>query len=230
MHLPELWTRCFYTMTKYTVSPNKPKRKYILTCLAFAYGHRLLLWSYCRYHHFKLDWISSYIKFDPFVYFTGITMAHLYDSFVPIMIYLFSVFNFVCQHKLYWLEVVAKPTWTFWNQLVVQMQDRYHESTLRSDRVDQIWKARQSKLMHRLATSKLSSTICPTICQRAYCKVRAKAEMLFHLDHVDKQRLFARSLSALPFVSARVQSRVLLALILLDGFGFIAQLVIGMRF
>ena len=225
MHFPEIWTRCFYTMSKCLMNQNMSRLRYLLTCLIFIYSHRLLFISYAQYRQLKPGWISAFLAFDPTLRYFTITMAHVYDWFIPIMLYLFALFTFVCQHKFYWLDVRTQ-TWTFWNQMVVQMQDRYHECVLSSDRVAQILKRKQNKIKRHLDTYKLAA-ICPAICKRAYCKVRAKAEMLYHLDHVDKRKLFAHSFSLLPSVSSRIQLSVLLALLLLDKSAFIAQLILG---
>ena len=221
------FNRCFYQITKQTVNPHQAglfRWYYCLDWAVFIYSFRILIASYIQYHDFQKS-LYDFEKYDPFLNYFYLN-SYKYDSFTTVILFLFSIFWFICEYSLYHLNINT-PTWKFWNQLVVQNQDRYYECVLQGDKLTKIEQQKEHLIMKRIMEQKYIKQIIPEIGLQIYCKLWAKVEIWFQLKNVDKKKLFSQPLSILPNVSPKLRSYVLLIMFLADKLCLIVQIVVG---
>ncbi len=226
----EKFTRCFYSMTKNLVYPKKSttikyRVYYLLDWVVLIVGFRFFLYAYVMYIDYKRTIFFSVdlLQCDHLFYYLYKQRDH-YDAFAPLTVYLFVLFNFVCQHLIYNLDANT-PTWVFWRQLAVDRIDCYYANILSQTKLEKVYRAKCAAL--KTALDSRSAKWIPEKCINFYCYRKAQIETFLKLDNVDKKKLFSVPLESLPEVSIKLQSKVLITLILIDVLGLAAQLNIG---
>ena len=226
----EKFTRCFYAMTKNLVYPQKSttikyRVYYLLDWVVLLVGFRFFLYAYVMYIDYKRSVFFSVdlLQSDHLFYYLYKQRDH-FDAFVPLTVYLFVLFNFVCQHLIYHLDT-GTPTWVFWRQLAVDRLDCYYASIFSQTKREKVYSAKSAAL--KTALDPRFARWIPEKCINFYCYQRAQIETFLRLDNVNKRKLFRVPLESLPEVSIKLQSKILITLILIEILGLAVQLIIS---
>ncbi len=222
--LPD-YTRCCYTMMRQMVERPKSRKVVFLNYLDWAiyiYAIRFYYIAPLSYSGFPnlpaflFDW-----RQDPICYFFY-RHRHIYDSFIPMIVFLMASFHMIMRHLMYNLNVNTL-TWRWWYQLVVENQDHYYSNFISQLELAAMRSHREAETMAMLRKSRFGQLL-PSIALVPLAKAYARFLVLRHLDHVNKHQLFSSKLSVLPDLSEKMRVRMLFTTIVAD------KVIVGVLF
>ena len=217
------FTRLFYEMMKEVIENQRStnyKMLYALDWFLFFYSFRIFYIAYVMYNDFQIYLFD--FKYNAFINYFYLN-SKVYDALLIVAIFMFHFFSFICKNALYWLNVKT-ITWQWWHQLVVQNQDDYNEFMLNESQRNRIIKSKEKIILKKIDSYLILHYLMPKQLVKILSTFLAKAEMFLKLENVDKEKLFNKPLSIMPYLSAKLRSRVLIALILFDKFGCFSQI------
>ena len=213
--------RCYYQMTKNLIETQHSflsSFHYYFSCLIFIYCfYRTVFVEFVIYYGFD-NMLTHYNLFEHDILLSYLSTTP--DALLFIIVYFFAIFYIYCEHTLYWLDTTITETWHWLYQIVVMSQDRYYQSMLPVDAVENIKSKRIELLMKRFL---FSVNILPKCIVRFFYHQWVRLHIWYHMDNIDRRRLFEKSLSILPNISVRLQSQIILLLIFGDKFAYCVQ-------
>ena len=221
------YTRCCYTTMRQMVERPKSRQTvltYYIDWAVFIYAFRYYYIAPLIYSGFPtlpfFDW-----TLDPMCYFFY-RFRNTFDSFVPMIFLLLSVFNILMRYLIYNLNVNTL-TWRWWYQLVVENQDLYYENFISQLELAAIRRHREAETLAMLKRNNYAQLL-PGIVLVLLSKVYARFLVFKHLDHVNKEQLFRSKLSVMPGLSNRMRVIMLFTTIMADKLITVVQILASM--
>ena len=227
--------RCYYSMAKEifdgrlnNASPACQSSKrwlYLRDISVLIYGLRLFVIKWLWENDFKGEELLGIdvLKYDVVCNYLNAHKDQL-DPFFCVVLYLFGLFEFSCQHAYHSLNADT-PTWRWWYELVVVNQDQYYEASLDNAKTEKIFRKREAEVMQKWTKERkyLWATLMPRFLVELLAKLQARIAIWTGLETVDKEKLFSKLFQVVPGLSPRIRTRVLLWLIAFDKICYFLQ-------
>lgn len=223
------FTRCYYKFTQHLIlehDSSLTRALYLFDWLLFVYCFRFLVVAYVMFANYAVDYYD-FRTFDPMLNWFYLHRAE-YDSFTIVGALLFAVFIMVSEWLLRRLNVDT-PTWRSWYELVVHNQDRYYACKLIPEEIRKINSRKEEQIAHRITRYKLPWFFVGSFPVKYLCRIWARLQVWLSLENLDQEAYFGQPLEALPNLSRKLRSRLVLTLVAGDQFGLGLQIAVGMH-
>ncbi len=229
------FTRCYYSISKEVFEDQvRLKRlRYYRDVLFLLYSTRIFLLVYVIFYYLPQrdanlnlePLFEQYSRVDPMVHLVASSTATaVYEPFTGLAVFLFVLFDFVCQRAFYRLDVQT-VTWRWWYELIVLNQDAYFSSRItEAEQLKRIYADAENRIKKRL--NHIFGKILAQLPQ-SVLRLLSTALVYYHFENVNRETLFGKPFKVIPQLSPRVRLRVLRFLFLTDFISFFCLLLIG---
>lgn len=205
-------SRCFYIVSREMFDRTSSFwYNYYCDLAVFIYGSpRLfyLVWKMCQIETIENELVSAtFFSRNPFMF---------------MIIWIFGAFYIYCKTALTKINV-SEPVFQFWRQLIVQLQDDYHQCALDATQQENILQKHRLKLSGKIEHKVLLNWFVP----KFITQIVSQIIVWKNLENIHQNLFFNQRFQTLPNMSDDCKKKVILVLTVIDQMMLILQVILG---
>ena len=216
--------RCLYQKMKNLVEydSSRARNYFIFDCFIFVYASiRLLIGCYTMKINYQIPSNNWYKieRDDPYLNYMK-QNSDKYNEVVPLIILGIELFSFLCQVRLYQLNI-QKKVWKFWYQILVINQNAYNQFKFYENQL--VTTAKANEIANRFRQYKFASMV-PDYVINNFAFIYSKYLIQSNLENVNRDKYLDIKILDPPNLPIKYRLKLLNILIIGDNIWFAFQI------